>query len=905
MRINQNIAALTAYRHLSITDNRLNRSLERLSSGLRINRAADDAAGLAISERMRAQISGLRMALRNSQDGISLMQTAEGAINEVHSMLQRMRELAVQAANETYTSGDRMEIQREIDQLKDEIDRISNATEFNTKKLLDGTAAAIVSTDRLSTHVYMRDGLRFVDQFGQKFRGGGNYRIEIEAQTVGNAEVQKSNIFMIKHGIKTEKVTNDHRGYAKVAYDGVNVTAGSTANFHLKVDGTVYTYQMAHDRALSADGTAALANNLNNSVLGEYLTVYGEGSEVSWRDTPISAGGTVIMFNGENMAGKTVEFWTSNKSGNFGDFPVKERTYRPSDQFVNALSVDAPSMLEGEYNINIGLTQNDVQTASVKQHVYEEVDLVTAVEPEAAQSANISLMLEVLNVNDSNNTIEVRYDYHVMDSNGAFVSRSGGTRSLNAGTNDGESFGGFDFGTLTLSNNINHFTVGDRVVINGMSRDGEADTQQLRISRGVQDVAAYTFAPGRFDSENTTQQLKFYQLDEVTGDWRDSNMTVTFAKNAWDTGAGLLQFEGGENVQVEKAAGFTVQMAEATGDLASENTRLYDIREFWDANGRFLLESPQKITIMQGDGTSSFFTIDLNDTLGTMRDKINRAIAEGLDQKRYVHGSIQDRFVDYVTEGTKMDGTHTSTSGTLVVRSVIPGRQGELNIFGHADIINALGFATIQDSSEAIFNIKVTNAHDADEIIADDVQISSNLLVGIVHPHIDVEFDPLAGVGLVTELDQNNAFATVAEEDPHVTHIHVRDSTMIFQIGPNPGMDVGAAIGRLDSRALGVRGISVTDRLKASQAMDALDRAMDLVSSERSKLGAIQNRLEHTVNSLGVAIENLTASESRIRDLDLAEEMMEFTRNQILLQAGTAMLAQANMKPQSILQLLG
>jgi flagellin len=237
------------------------------------------------------------------------------------------------------------------------------------------------------------------------------------------------------------------------------------------------------------------------------------------------------------------------------------------------------------------------------------------------------------------------------------------------------------------------------------------------------------------------------------------------------------------------------------------------------------------------------------------------------------------------------------------VRSVIPGRQGELNIFGHADIINALGFATIQHSSETIFNINVSNAHEPTDVIASNIQISSNLLVGIVHPYVDVQFDPLAGIGIVTRFDSKGAFDTVAGP-VHETYIHLKDSTMIFQIGPNPGQDVGAAIGRMDARALGIKGISVTDRLKANEAMDALDRAMDMVSSARSKLGAIQNRLEHAVTSLGVAIENLSSSESRIRDLDMAEEMVEFTKNQILLNAGTAMLAQANMKPQAIMQLL-
>ena len=114
--------------------------MEKLSSGLRINRAGDDAAGLAISEKMRGQIRGLDQAAKNAQDGISLIQTAEGALNETHDILQRMRELAVQAANDTNTGDDRKEIQKEINQLTSEIDRIGNTTEFNTKKLLDGGA---------------------------------------------------------------------------------------------------------------------------------------------------------------------------------------------------------------------------------------------------------------------------------------------------------------------------------------------------------------------------------------------------------------------------------------------------------------------------------------------------------------------------------------------------------------------------------------------------------------------------------------------------------------------------------------------------------------------------------------------------------------------------------------------
>lgn len=142
MRIQHNIAALNTHRALGANQNASAKNLEKLSSGYAINRAGDDAAGLAISEKMRGQISGLNMASKNANDGISLIQTAEGALNETHSILQRMRELAVQAGNDTNTESDRGQLQKEMDQLTSEINRIGNTTEFNTKKLVNGDLSA-------------------------------------------------------------------------------------------------------------------------------------------------------------------------------------------------------------------------------------------------------------------------------------------------------------------------------------------------------------------------------------------------------------------------------------------------------------------------------------------------------------------------------------------------------------------------------------------------------------------------------------------------------------------------------------------------------------------------------------------------------------------------------------------
>ncbi|SCX38344.1 flagellin [Klenkia marina] len=143
MRINTNTAAMNAYRNLSVNDSAMSKSLEKLSSGLRINRAADDAAGLAISEGLKSQIGGLKVATRNTQDGISVVQTAEGALATTQNILQRMRDLAVQAANDSNDGSARTSIANEVTSLRDELSRIADSTNFNGKKLLDGTTASL------------------------------------------------------------------------------------------------------------------------------------------------------------------------------------------------------------------------------------------------------------------------------------------------------------------------------------------------------------------------------------------------------------------------------------------------------------------------------------------------------------------------------------------------------------------------------------------------------------------------------------------------------------------------------------------------------------------------------------------------------------------------------------------
>ena len=181
MIINHNMNALNAHRNMGINNTAAGKSMEKLSSGLRINRAGDDAAGLAISEKMRGQIRGLTQASRNSADGISMIQTAEGALNETTNILQRMRELAVQASNDTNTTSDRNEIQKEINALTEEVDRIANNTEFNTQKLLNGNKNG-VGGEVVNEAVTAQAGI-FKFNLGTKIKDGTEITIDGESIT--------------------------------------------------------------------------------------------------------------------------------------------------------------------------------------------------------------------------------------------------------------------------------------------------------------------------------------------------------------------------------------------------------------------------------------------------------------------------------------------------------------------------------------------------------------------------------------------------------------------------------------------------------------------------------------------------------------------------------------------------
>jgi Flagellin and related hook-associated proteins len=294
MRINHNISALNTNNQLQKNNTATSSSLAKLSSGLRINSAADDAAGLAISEKMRGQISGLDQASSNANDGISMIQTAEGALSETHSILQRMRELAVQGSNDTNTDDDRSEMQKEIDQLSEEITRISTDTEFNTKKLLDGSMASSANASGMT-------GVTASMAPGSNLETG-TYNVSI-AYTAGTA-ASTSTLSGTYSGTFTGSATydgtnwkDDADGTTTVTITGLTVT-GATSGDKLNLTAP----QAATASATVTSGTTTVTDPLTGTVdssvaAGTYTLTY-VAAGTSWQ-----VGGSNVDYTDYGIAG--------------------------------------------------------------------------------------------------------------------------------------------------------------------------------------------------------------------------------------------------------------------------------------------------------------------------------------------------------------------------------------------------------------------------------------------------------------------------------------------------------------------------------------------------------------------------------------------------------------------------
>ena len=787
MIMNHDMTSLLGQRIMQRNSLAMKRSLEKLSSGLRTKIAdMDSTAELAIGETMRSRIFGMEKALNNSQDGVSMIQTAVGGLSQTQSMLNRMRELSVQAANDALTQQDRSYIQVEINEIRDHIDLIGNSTQFNRRSLLNGDSAILWSSSDNNVKAIVNGGLRSIDQYGQKYSVDGNFKLTIETR-VGQAQTQKSNIFAIKHD---------------------NTTTSKTISTALGVD-----------------------------------DVYATGSTPpgTYNMTLSSADGEAAKFTGSYKIGEAADGSKANVEDIF--------TLNASDGLVD----------------------------------------------------NASILFEVKTINRNTGTVTLRATADIMNQDGA-TSKAVLDNIMLA--EDGEEINLTElFGSESLSiglSGIDYISDGAAFTVSVSAQSPVESAVGLDIS-GTVDGAYYDKWDGApFHNEDlhyvlngdhiAGKELRFtnFIINEKTGDISEGNIYLK-------TGATFRDFDSSEEgtLVASLKTGFI-------SEAATGKTKLKDIDKFWDSQGNFLIDEPKEITLTQGDGKQAKLMLYADDTIDDVVRKFNSAIATGLGQANYVDDA--SKFVSFV-EGQTAGAE--AVAGTLVMRSVLTGKRGEITMSGNEELLKAFGLNTIQESVENRYGVTVRNAHD-NSLIAERVEVAGNRLIGAIHKNVDVEFEPMLGVTAAWD-DTTKNFKFTDSLGGRVSEVtlHLADNTTIIQTGAGEGEDVMVNIGDMRSHALGLDGVNVMSLEDAMHSVAIIDLATDKVSMQMAKLGASQNRLEHHIGNLTDEMQALIDANSTIRDTDYAKEMVEFTKIKILMESNSAMLAQSNaIQSQSILNLM-
>jgi flagellin len=896
LSIVNNLTAFKAQEQLRITGDALSKSLSHLSSGERIQSAADDPSGLAISERLRTQIRGLSRASANAQDGKSMLQTAEGSLGEDSSILQRMRELAVQAANGVLTASDRQELQREVDQLKGELDRIGKNTEFNTKKLLDGSATGLWSSNSASLSAIITGAV--TDR---------NYKLDVSAD-VGTNQVLKTDIMRIADG----KIgVTDDGAPAQVKFNLADVTGTGSASLTLGVGSDTITVSFTGGQfstaalqaeyivnAINADSSndgrveAAVGPDSGDILIRATATgSTGDTYTIKW-DTA-TAGGAVTTW----AAGALTHTFTGSSGVALSTFSGVEGGSGNTDSTVVNRIYDPAGLAEGAYNVTAldNTLHGAISEAGYLLGAFQgpTSDAYLSSIGNLSLSQNHYVIAEVIGEGASG-TVDLRVSWD----------QGQNWQSLNNYTNGDVITSGTDTFSMTFAGSGN-LKVGDKFLI-GLQNDVAAANDMVRLegpagsftnlqtpstSGILRDDYQYV-NPGLWvdtaaaDASNTNGHI-------LTTAVMDSSGNVSFGQVTMDFGTFAATSQATQNVTINGAGG-----------VAGADTKLQDVDRFYDNNGNFILGSGGKwIDMYDGNGNKASIFIEGSDTLREVAGKLAEAIGRdvttqgwtGLNMGEVKDDSGDSKNANFVQSAS---GGDEAVAGTIVIRSSKTGLDGRLFFSADEDLMKALSLATIQEATNGSLTVDVSDAHTGDKVGSDTTgdYTLHNVITGL-----EVKFDPTAGVTAAWDATAGKITFTAADQS---YFLHVVQNSTNFQIGANEGQMMSAYIGQMDTKALGVDSALVVNQDTATEAITMVDDAIQKVSSERARLGAYLNRLDHTINNLAVQEENQTAAESTIRDLNMAKAISEMTQQQILQQVSTAMLAQANALPQSILTLL-
>jgi flagellin len=445
--------------------------------------------------------------------------------------------------------------------------------------------------------------------------------------------------------------------------------------------------------------------------------------------------------------------------------------------------------------------------------------------------------------------------------------------------------GTFVIGANTYDLDIanNNVQAGDKALLAFYGQPSAATRETLQVTAPGQDGAGPIISYADGDLLNATTTVEVATMD--------TNGNVTF---------GSIDVTFGDYIN-DSTSDVTFDIT-ASGGLAQGSTALYFVDRSYDNVGNFIWgDSGQYLTIYNAAGKNTSIFIDGADTLQEVADKVENAIT-GVDGLNMASGisDVDAHVADFVT--TAIPNSDEAVAGTIVIRSPKQGLDGKLSFSASEDVLKFFSFADIQDPRDAIDPLTVTvyNAHTG-ELIGSDT-VSDNVLRNVIKG-VEVRIDSNVDVDVAWN-ESTRKFDFTSATGVQTEHLHIVDRSVTFQIGANRGQQTKSYIAEMTGAALDTNNVLVISQELAALAIQKVDNAINLVSSERARIGGNISRLEHTINNLNVQAENAVASESRIRDLDMAQEMTEMTKQQLLLQASTAMLAQANQVPQILLQLL-
>ena len=781
MVINSNIMSLTAQRSLSSAQNEQNTAMERLTTGKRINSAADDAAGFSIANKMTSQINGLNQASRNANDGISMIQTAEGALDESTNILQRMRELAVQSANGTYDSGNRATLDAEVKQLVEELDRIAETTTYNGLNVLDGS------------------------------QGDVELQVGAEANETISFELKAMDSSSLGFGSVSADIAGDDvaLGTSSVAID----------------DGDVLINGQSIGALNSASNFDDVVDTINNNVNG--VTAAG------FNDVEASSVGT------GDTTSSTLTITVGEVDGTSTSYQIKDTNNL--DELVNAINTTTGGNIQASLNDDGELKLQNGTGASIALQASGNSSAITGLASGTTHQGQLALSSD----DGSEITITTGVDGVAGDLSvlGLSENRTGGEV---VGSAMGSAAAATALGFEDLK--INGTAVPSKI-------DGNTvDTLSEKVD-AINSVTGDTNVVASLEAESANQFLKDSQAAEVVAS--AAYVALTAAADVYVN-----------NTKVSLAADDTLDAVVSAFNAVQSTT---GVIAYADDDGKLHLQSDQSFTY----GLSAAGTEADNLSLGTITGTsygTGAAIASEADYSALNTGTT-----------IKLNGqevTFTAANYTDIddVVSAINGQSANTGVA-----------ASINDSGELVLN-----SNNAFSIEADKGD-SLKLIAGMGFSSSDYfsaanDSTNAINVNAGIKLDSLNDSAISVE----VTSTGKTATGLINQNESGSSAATGSAI----------NSISIATAAGATKAIDVIDNALSQVDEQRSELGAVNNRLDFTINNLSQSVEKTTEARSRIEDADFAAESAALSRAQVLQQAGTSMLAQANAAPQQVLSLL-